>query len=1163
MMLLQPQRPAPARTTGGGVGSSTFARKNSSTASFTSSSNDDTYDASSSSRRQSGSSRGHHQQPLQSYFSSPRSTNAALDESSDVEYSKYATAPRRSKKQLNASHDFKLNTKSSNTSSSGMGTLRGLGRKLFNRSSSNLKAAPLLASRSQSASSSSTTQSPPLTPTTPPQQVQPVWLPNGQKDFFSNFSGLPSSVNMLDVTPLERSGVSPKTKQGAFATDSDDECGRSSFSRDRAAPHQSPSIYSSPMMATPSPSAFISSSRKEIPAVIEEEGDSDFLRAVLNFGEGGEDSLLSTPSFRGGRAAPLPTRSSSLGQIAGATSSSSASSFATPSPRVPPRRAADGRVILTQEAAKDFAIAKEKPAYKVVHQKFRKGLFGRGNDSESEDEYGTDEGEDEGDSTVTSHPVSTAAPSGQQQQPNAIKEEATKFPSSFVKSSRTRSPSHDAETGAPRLVGLDSAAKKALYNCTLLKVHQHLASTLASDATHRPLIPVINSGEKLYNTDDVRFPRSINSADKLRQHSSTYGFSRNLHVALARTEVMRKLRRDRLPIKEEVEISWFQRKYGSTSIAVEMVGKALKQRQMVSPEALAKPTIAAPSGTMIGAAGGRRNSAEKNGIVCWAERRSFEERMVELLPAEEVAVGEVLLEGAKVRSSSRRSVGGVPAVGYSPRIRVLAGLPTVAEERRMRYPEVVTRKFRPRDMQSKRASRVSVSEGGVWEGPARSTRPARESPLASPVNKQKRLPPWMAPSTQQPQLLSPRSMTQLRPAKAASESQAQTAFSTLHQNSSTASIPEVNETVEEPEPASEERDGDSSDEEVPLAQLQTFRAQRAAEKEHIQKLESELAMLRQKDLEREREEEERKAREEEARRIEAERAYEERKAAVEARRLEKNRRILQEARDRRGFTRQSVLLNEPNYGAGNPLLGHSRPGFKQQGANLSSPSSPNLTLEPQASSRAAQQGVALAKLQGNPLASRSTTSLYALPVGQRRSKTSVVASPEAHPAISPVTSPRVNASPTMPSPQMELQRQSSMASLAHRASMASLPVSPQITQRRTSLFPPQPFHPAQSMQHLPQLPSSPNMLATSPTGFLQPLAPAAMDPRHSMSMTNLHAQAYMHQQAQQMQMGGMGMGMVPGTAQTMKVSSRSRPPLQPLVSLYGDVVPSSATQRRS
>ncbi len=172
----------------------------------------------------------------------------------------------------------------------------------------------------------------------------------------------------------------------------------------------------------------------------------------------------------------------------------------------------------------------------------------------------------------------------------------------------------------------------------------------------------------------------------------------------------------------------------------------------------------------------------------------------------------------------------------------------------------------------------------------------------------------------------------------------------------------------------------------------------------------------------------------------------------------------------------------------------------------------------------------------------------------------------------------MRASATGTSPLVDLHRQSSMASLApptaqqtlpHRRSMANFATSPQINQRRTSLLPPSPvelhqqhqYHQqlnhAMSMHHLALPPSSPtHHLSSSPTmpnAFLQP------DPRYSMSMTNLHAQAYLQQQQQQQQMHMQAMQRPAGMAQTMKVSSRTRPPL---VSLYGDVVPSSAVQQR-
>ncbi len=98
---------------------------------------------------------------------------------------------------------------------------------------------------------------------------------------------------------------------------------------------------------------------------------------------------------------------------------------------------------------------------------------------------------------------------------------------------------------------------------------------------------------------------------------------------------MRKLRRDKLPIEQEVEISWFQRRYGSASIAQDQIAKALRQRQMVSPEALAKPPIAAPQSAVSGGSGAK--SQEKNGIITWAKRPAFLARTAILLPVEEFA----------------------------------------------------------------------------------------------------------------------------------------------------------------------------------------------------------------------------------------------------------------------------------------------------------------------------------------------------------------------------------------------------------------------------------------------------------------------------------------------------------------------------------------------
>ncbi|PWZ02611.1 hypothetical protein BCV70DRAFT_3267 [Testicularia cyperi] len=1221
--------------------SSGFARKNTSMASFTSSSNDhDPYSSRSVSVRnsQSGSSRDHigtyfdTQPPINGYAS----RDFAIDDSSDVEYQKPSTKrgflgsvkKQKNKTDVTSSASSGAQAGSNMSNGGGGGALRSLGRRLFNRSNTNLSSAPVLASRSHSASSASV-GSPPLTPTTPP--VQPVWLPNGQKDFFSSLSGLPSKEPAAIPAAFRSMGeaaneISPKTLQDEFrirqspikdttpfapdTSSSIDHDSSSTFS------HQS-SIFSLPTMPRPSaaPSAFSSDTvRREIPTVIEEEGDSDFLRAVLNFGDGyGDIPSASTASFRGGRAAPLPTRSSSLGQIADITDSPHFS----PSVLPPPRRATDGRVILTQEAAREYAAEKATPSYTIVHRKkFRKGLFAR-NDSESEDEYGADHAEDDSVGQVAAaSPQLVASPA------SVGRPLPSQYPSSFAKVT-SRSQSRDSqiersEDQAGRLqapthaVGLNTPSKKALYACTLLKVHMHLAQTLADDPGARTQIPIIAGGGSLYSNEELRFPRSINPQSRLRAHSTTYSFIRDLRVALGRTEVMRKLRRDRLRIDEEVEISWFQRSYGTGAIAPEHIAKALRQRQNISPEALAKPPIAAPEdsamASRINLDSSRRLSgisnlepgqrihsdAERNGIVAWAQRPSFQLRMSVILPVDEFMPGEILHSHATKLAEDfdlRRELQGRPQnVSYSPRIRVLAGLPSVQEERRLKYP--ATTKFRPRDLQSKRASQLdSTSEPGVWEGPSRRPEPRRREASAGSVRsgRTKRLPPWMTPSSTQ--MLSPQSASLTLPRASASEVSLPVSMYALQQNSSSASIPEAPEPEETADAAS------SDDEEVPLAQLQSFRAQKTAEREKIQQLQNEISLLKLKEAEREREEVDRKKREEEARRIEVERAYEERKAAAESRKLEKNRKLLQEARERRGFTRQSVLLAEPNYGAGNPLL-NTRSPAKQ-------PSSPNLSQAASPEHKAIQHSDSFAQLTGeNSKVPRSLSGLYALPEGQR-SRNSVL--PPTDPgAVLPAS---VRPAPASPQPQpllTDAHRQSSMATLSppqprlsQRASMNNLPTSPQISQRRTSLKPPGPdgglsLQHAVSMQHLAS-PTSP-MMPASQSAFLHP------DPRHSMSMTNLHAQAYLQAQAQaqaqahaqaqaQMmaasQLASPRLGQMPHAghalspqlqqmqhpqhlsmqrptqAQTVKVSSRMRPNHPPLVSLYGNVVPSSAMQRQT
>ncbi|KAF6766808.1 hypothetical protein PSEUBRA_000427 [Kalmanozyma brasiliensis GHG001] len=1186
-MVLQSQMPDTAH-----VGTTAplrhFSRMNDSVASFASSSNDrygmeETYGprGDNTYHSQSSSSRWHQHCHYASPDSTQRPSTSRLGESSDFEDGRpsiYASRKAPASKKEPISHDssFAHEVASSPSSSgSGLGTLRGLRRRLFNRSSSHLKPASFLSSRSHSASSDSVdAHSPPDTPSTPPL-VQPVSLPNGQKDFFATLSSLPSGV----VMPAEQkpdvgtSGdsaacISPQTPRGDFANnpspradDTFDTSSRSGLSLIGSSNQQSVLLSPSVTVASLAPPA---ATHREISAVIKEDGDSDFLRAVLDY-SGDQNVLLSESSFIGGRADPSSTTSSPAGHTSHFASSSP--NLRSPSTaRFPLLRATDGRKILTQEAAKEYAERSQSRTYAAVQRKYRKGLFS--NDSDSEDEYGDDDAKcaDDKSEVEPAHSTPVAV-----QYSDETKASSPSPLSGAVAKAGASSSSKELLTASSRSPGLDSAAKRALYNCTLLKVHVHLASALAGDAEAQPLVPVIAAGESMYSNDDLSFPRSINAISKLRQHSSTNSYSRNLRIALARTEVMRKLRREKLAIAEEVEISWFQRRYGSSSIPTEQVAKALHKAQTVSPEALATPPIAAPQlpedssapcdttsrrlSGMFGMHPGQKS--DRNGIVAWAHRPSFLDRRVISLPADNVAPGEVLLSGAfKLGSQPETRTSVSPALGlsFSPRIRILAGLPSTQEELRSR----VTAHIRSRRIKSKRISGLfSASESDVCENLDRHALSPPHSPgdstHASPSNKQKRLAPWLAPRS--PQLLSPAFSSQSRPARSASEGPA--AFSTMHQNGSASSMPEAIEL--------KEQDSKNSSENFASGQQQALRAQKTIEEDRVRKLENEIAFLRQREMLREKEDQDRKAREEEARRIEAQRLHQKRSAALQAQSWEDNKRALQESRERRSFTRKSVLLAEPNYGAGNPLLGHNRP---EPG---SSPSSPSLEQGPW--SKADHRNAAF--LQTDPMASKSNRNLYAQPEGQRRSRTSVAQGQH----LPPANSPCLPILPTAASTRVEERRSTSMASLAapaqptlrHHRSLAALSMTPQVAQRRVShkpaagqlsaststqqLAPPQSgTHQSSSKLHIPV---SPTMLSTSPTAALMhsPLQQPYVDPRLSMSMTNLHAQAYL--QAQQ-----RAYLLPPTLAQTARVGSRSRPRMPPLVSLYGGVVPSSAQLQR-
>ncbi|EPQ26156.1 uncharacterized protein PFL1_06364 [Pseudozyma flocculosa PF-1] len=1286
-MLVPPQPAFLGRNSSG----SKFTLKNASMTSLSSSSNGhDAYGSWSQDKRNSysGSSQSHRgsvdadARGREAFFSNERrgSWKGSADGSSDADSrfdgaldSKGAANSRRSKSK---------GTGSSGGGNPGLtvgtgGSIKGLGRRLFKRSSStNLNPA----SRSHSASSASTApSSPPLTPTTPP--VLPVCLPNGKKDFFGDSPNLPPVSLTSSGKPLQSLNETlgqmephPASSEASFRSPSSslsrslasspigrnaglypDSLGASSFSLTSTTAESSPASKPVTLPTLPEATASRSDARSSssggggqssMPALFEEggDGDSDFLRAVLNFGESEGDDL-GAYSGRGGRAAPLPRRSSSLFTStdfggAGASSSSLASfryngGYSTSASSSIQRR--NGKLVMTEAAAKELSAG---PAYRSKTLRplhVRPGLFRRDSD-DSEDSYGEDDKESKATSPISPttpiSPTSTAPPSSFKQTLSyfsSLAKNKTKPPSPPEPRGRDASAQEDAgqqqddeedyvvlRPGPP---GLDTPSKRSLYTCTLLKVHPYLAPTLVPSLAE-------TAGGLTKATAELRFPRSINREDALRNHTSTLGVSRSLHAAVGRTIVMRKLKKLSLPIEQEVEISWFQRKYSTESVSPETIRTALAKRQMVNPEALARPPIMTPnlSADQQGAGGvgdgdlassrrlsgivnltpGQKLAAapsdpDHNGMIVWARRPGFLQRCSVTFAEDACHPGDVVLPAAMnfaigvgtVLPVVKGSKAKPQPISFSPRVRLLAGLPSVEEERRLRAP--VPSKFRRREA-SQRISRAFAGEpayrGRSRQASAGGTDDGRPSREQRPKEAHKKAPaPWLAPRN--PQLLAPGASVPRSPSSSArspslspnldrdpSSRAAQTRTSTGSADSASAALAEGKE-------AQDGQEGDSdaeSEEDVPLGQLRDFRAHRAAETERIQKLEEEIAQLRLKEQIREREELERRELEERTRRLEEERVLEVRRAREQAAMQEKAKKMLIEARERRGNTRQSVLLSAANYGAGSPLVGPQPRLAKQaSNSNLTAETGPGATSDSR--TRKLRHSSSLAQLspQGVEAALRPDNGLYAVPehAGSRAS--------------------------LMP-PAMPAQR-GSMMSLAPHAAQASTYAQQQAEAKRASLAPPSPVQPQQrqSMRASETTatlspPRSPNAAAFNATPAtvipparrtsMMPMAPSSPNlhvyggghatPMHSMSMTNLQAQAYLQQQqqlVQQQQQQQQHMHLQqhqlqqqqqlyaghPGVSQTMRVSSRpgrnSMMPQAPLVSLYGNAIPHSASQR--
>lgn len=220
------------------------------------------------------------------------------------------------------------------------------------------------------------------------------------------------------------------------------------------------------------------------------------------------------------------------------------------------------------------------------------------------------------------------------------------------------------------LPGLTSPAKRALYACTLLKVHPQLESLLKVDSSASGRIAASSPVE-------IRYPRSINSTARLQLASRVGGnqtgvagapitlCARRLDVALGQTKVMRKLRQ-RLPLSEEVEIGWFLRNYASELVSPEMIFRSLAAKPQVSPEALAKSPAAnidlttrdGPENQLAHSEGTTTPPAARaitnvpaapvNGLALWISRRPFLERcsMIRGDFESSLKVGDVLLDHA-------------------------------------------------------------------------------------------------------------------------------------------------------------------------------------------------------------------------------------------------------------------------------------------------------------------------------------------------------------------------------------------------------------------------------------------------------------------------------------------------------------------------------------
>ncbi|MCO5565344.1 hypothetical protein L7F22_019017 [Adiantum nelumboides] len=152
--------------------------------------------------------------------------------------------------------------------------------------------------------------------------------------------------------------------------------------------------------------------------------------------------------------------------------------------------------------------------------------------------------------------------------------------------------------------GLTTSGRKALYACTIRKLHPQIRSRLES------VSPVT-----------LKSPRSINLFNDLQAHPSTTSHLRNLPVLLARTRITRRLRSSTLTTEEEEEIQTFVDKgYLNIYLSPREVGIRITQKNNnnVQAEALTKPPLLSCSSS---------TAVNENGMINWIQRKAFIDRM--------------------------------------------------------------------------------------------------------------------------------------------------------------------------------------------------------------------------------------------------------------------------------------------------------------------------------------------------------------------------------------------------------------------------------------------------------------------------------------------------------------------------------------------------------